>query len=138
MAGITKAISIKQPWAELIAHGIKDIENRTWRTRFKGRVFIHAPEREDRTSKLSTEQLEATDHIEEFYFKKSCIIGEVDIVDCVQNSTSIWAEKGNGIWHWKLANAVFYDEPIKNVKGKLGIWNININDYLEDATADTE
>lgn len=26
-----KAISIKQPWASLIAHGIKDIENRTWK-----------------------------------------------------------------------------------------------------------
>ena len=25
-----KAISIKQPWASLIAHGIKDIENRTF------------------------------------------------------------------------------------------------------------
>ena len=26
-----KAITIKQPWASLIVHGIKDIENRTWR-----------------------------------------------------------------------------------------------------------
>lgn len=25
-----KAITIKQPWASLIVHGIKDIENRTW------------------------------------------------------------------------------------------------------------
>lgn len=25
-----KAIIIKQPWASLIVHGIKDIENRTW------------------------------------------------------------------------------------------------------------
>ena len=37
-----KAISIKQPWASLIAHGIKDIENRTWRTNYRGRVLIHA------------------------------------------------------------------------------------------------
>lgn len=40
-----KAISIKQPWASLIAHGIKDIENRTWKCPQKyigKRVLIHA------------------------------------------------------------------------------------------------
>ena len=34
-----KAITIKQPWASLIVHGIKDIENRTWRTNYRGRVL---------------------------------------------------------------------------------------------------
>lgn len=37
-----KALSIKQPWASLIAHGIKDIENRTWATKYRGKVLIHA------------------------------------------------------------------------------------------------
>lgn len=40
-----KVISIKQPWASLIAHGIKDIENRTWKCPQKyigQRVLIHA------------------------------------------------------------------------------------------------
>ena len=37
-----KALSIKQPWASLIAHGIKDIENRNWKTHFRGRIYIHA------------------------------------------------------------------------------------------------
>ena len=40
--GVKKAISIKQPWASLIAHGIKNIENRTWKTNFRGRIYIHA------------------------------------------------------------------------------------------------
>lgn len=43
-----KAISIKQPWASLIAHGIKDIENRTWPCPKKyigQRVLIHASQR---------------------------------------------------------------------------------------------
>ena len=31
-----KALTIKQPWASLIVHGIKDIENRTWRTDYRG------------------------------------------------------------------------------------------------------
>lgn len=37
-----KALSIRQPWAWLIVNGHKDIENRTWRTSFRGRVLIHA------------------------------------------------------------------------------------------------
>lgn len=40
-----KALSIKQPWARLIAHGIKDIKNRTWKCPQKyigQRVLIHA------------------------------------------------------------------------------------------------
>ena len=38
---LAKAISIKQPWAYLIASGTKDVENRTWKTNFRGRVLIH-------------------------------------------------------------------------------------------------
>ncbi|RZJ91586.1 MAG: ASCH domain-containing protein, partial [Chryseobacterium sp.] len=37
-----KSLSIKQPWASLIASGIKDIENRTWATKYRGRIYIHA------------------------------------------------------------------------------------------------
>ena len=37
-----KAISIRQPWAWLIVHAGKDIENRTWLTRYRGPVLIHA------------------------------------------------------------------------------------------------
>lgn len=37
-----KAISIRQPWAWLIVNGYKDIENRTWNTKYRGQVLIHA------------------------------------------------------------------------------------------------
>ena len=37
-----KAISIRQPWAWLIVNGYKDIENRTWNTKYRGMVLIHA------------------------------------------------------------------------------------------------
>ena len=40
-----KAITIKQPWASLIVHGIKDIENRTWSCpkKYLGqRLLIHS------------------------------------------------------------------------------------------------
>lgn len=43
-----KAITIKQPWASLIVVGIKDVENRTWKTNFRGRVLIHASAKADK------------------------------------------------------------------------------------------
>lgn len=137
-----KALSIKQPWATLIAHGIKDIENRTWRTKFRGRIYIHSsgvPVKTPPVLLFTDEQVIAS---KDFWFGglvNSAIIGEVDIVDCVLNHTSVWAEqmaydvcpetgihilrKGQPyVWNWVLANPELYDKPIENVKGKLSFW----------------
>ena len=37
-----KALSLTQPWAWLVVHGGKDIENRTWNTKVRGEFLIHA------------------------------------------------------------------------------------------------
>lgn len=37
-----KALSIRQPWAWAILNADKDIENRDWRTNFRGRIAVHA------------------------------------------------------------------------------------------------
>lgn len=134
-----KALSIKQPWASLIAHGIKDIENRTWKTHFRGRIYIHASDKSvEQPFCYSRKQLDfLIQNNNNFkYSGISAIIGEVDIIDCVINHPSIWAEKstpelydekGNPvydkpIYNWVLANPALYDEPILNVKGKLSFW----------------
>lgn len=143
-----KAVSIKQPWASLITHGIKDIENRMWRTHFRGRIFIHASGKPDKEPyKIFTNE-QASLFIDsdldfkmlQSYKETSRIIGEVDIIDCVLNHESIWAEKTiilgetinnktlydeGPIWNWVLANPVLYDKPILNVKGKLSFWEFN-------------
>lgn len=136
-----KALSIKQPWAALIAHGIKDIENRTWRTHFRGKIYIHASAKDFGSLSQALNQDQWSKTIEKWdsdYFPNrplSAIIGEVKIVDCVQDHPSIWAEKHNDfmgefihkpIWNWVLANPVLYDKPILNVKGKLSFWEPDI------------
>ena len=35
-----RAISLKQPWANLIVEGVKTIETRVWATRYRGRLVI--------------------------------------------------------------------------------------------------
>ena len=84
-----KALSIKQPWASLIAHSIKDIENRTWKTNFRGRIYIHtsAQKTKGMLALLNKGQVEEIRRVSilDFDFPTSAIIGEVDIVDCVVN-----------------------------------------------------
>ncbi len=41
------ALSIKQPWATLVVHGLKSIEIRRWTSKRRGRVLIHAGKRPD-------------------------------------------------------------------------------------------
>ena len=130
-----KALSIKQPWASLIAHGIKDIENRTWRTHFRGKIYIHASGKSaGNTAFLLSNEQESffvwnTENYKTFEsnLDYSAVIGEVEIIDCVINHPSIWAEKEEDltkkpIYNWVLANPVLYDKPILNVKGKLSFW----------------
>ena len=138
-----KAISIKQPWAYLIAAGIKDIENRTWKCPEKyigERVLIHASKTQYETPMylLTDEQYDSIKQEKRIEINNSleygCIIGSIEIVDCVVNHPSIWAEKTNlpeqlsseCKWNWVLANPILFDEPIMNVKGKLGFWEYNV------------
>ena len=134
---IMKAISIKQPWASLIAHGIKDIENRTWKCPQKyigQRVLIHAsgdPLKYDNfyDSILTNGQILVLPENKEwgdFNFCVGAIIGSVVIADCVQNHPSVWAEKG--VWNWVLKDAVLFDKPIRDVKGKLSFWEYDIEE----------
>ncbi|MCT4181824.1 ASCH domain-containing protein [Elizabethkingia anophelis] len=95
-----KALSIKQPWASLITLGIKPIENRTWRTNFRGRIYVHSSMNLPKYhwGLLSPEQYkQAMDSLIDGKLREElhlgAIIGEVYIVDCVINHPSIWAEK---------------------------------------------
>lgn len=137
-----KALSIRQPWASLIAHGIKNIENRTWRTHFRGRIYIHASAKSSGSlyELLNENQLSHMNNIwTSQYFPNrpnSAIIGEVDIVDCVMNHSSIWAQ--NDCYNWVLHNAILYDKPILNVKGKLSFWELDKRQLEYQCTYDGE
>lgn len=152
-----KVLSIKQPWCSLIATGLKDVENRTWKTQYRGKILLHASSSVDNETRelnwCSPFTLTQYNTLDEYLpkdilvsdFKKSlptsAIIGEVEIVDCVQEYDSIWAEKWSEeqkrfllwrdgkikpIWNWILENPLLYDKPIKNIKGKLNLWDYDI------------
>jgi hypothetical protein len=119
-----KALSIRQPWAWLICRGFKDIENREWSTSFRGRIFVHASKTTDigipalvLTEEWILERLtpEQRNEYHTAQYSRGAIIGEVDIVDCVDNSFSPWFV---GRYGFALANPKLYEKPI-TCKGRL-------------------
>ena len=138
-----KVLTVKQPWASLIVEGIKDIENRTWKTNYRGRILIHASGRKLKGimgDYLSEKQIEflycggtRLKKVYDFECGKqtySAIIGSVEIIDCVINHPSIWAEKtfydgfedDKPIYNWVLANPIKFEKPIP-CKGALSLWD---------------
>ena len=94
-----KALSVRQPWAWLIIHGGKDIENRDWYTGVRGRVLIHASkgmtQREYLSAAHDVPAMRELGHdIPEmpspYDLFRGGVIGSVEIVDCVENSDSPW------------------------------------------------
>ena len=81
-----KALSIRQPWAYHILYDGKDIENRSWATKFRGTILIHAGKKPDFPVLHWPECVSVPDaHM-------GGIVGMVDIVDCVTESDSRWFE----------------------------------------------
>ena len=117
-----KALSVRQPWAWLIIHGGKDIENRSWSTRFRGRVLVHAAsgmsKAEYEAARIVTDTNRA--YIPDFEnLKRGGIIGSVEIVDCVTESSSPWFFGEYGF--------VLRDPsplPFQPMNGALGFFNV--------------
>jgi hypothetical protein len=79
------AISIKQPWAALLVAGLKTVEVRTWATRVRGRVFIHAAKAADPRPdgwRLVTPELRPLAAL------RGGIIGAADLTACVRYRTA--------------------------------------------------
>lgn len=150
-----KALSIRQPWASLIVKGapvfksvdnedrgtrvefaglvFKDVENRDWATNYRGRIYVHAPSRADdfiETMEWLGEHIGLAPYAcmllaSPQYSPRSCIVGEVDIVDCVSSSKSPWFIGKYGLL---LAEPKGYEVPIP-CKGKLGFFEPDIYSF---------
>lgn len=121
------ALSIRQPWAWLIAHGYKDIENRTWFTTFTGKILIHAGATMTRADYeaccifASSVSREIPDFPRFEALKKELggIVGECEIVDCVNKSDSEWFV---GDYGFVIRNAK--PLPFTPCKGALGFFRV--------------
>ena len=139
-SGNMKVLSVQQPWASAICTGVKDVENRTWQPKSApGRILIHAsakkvPKDFDALN-LDPEMISTMANLRLFGIMPeyedmplSAIIGYVDVTgfDSDNNNDSPWA--GANSTHWHLENAYLFDEPIMDVKGKLGLFDYPLDE----------
>lgn len=133
-----KGLSITQPFASAIAFAGKDIENRSWRTHYRGRLVIHASGklfREDlddlRRVVRGGERLPLNTWINKGRRRYglapqdepdcSQIIAIAMLSDCVQKSSSPWF---SGDWGWVISGVI----PIEPIPwtGGLGVWDCKL------------
>lgn len=127
-----KAISIKQPFAWLIANGYKDIENRSTLKNQRGLVLIHASKGFERNwvdmvnhptgGELDMAKIICAMPLENSDFKQGGIVGAVHIIDCVQKSESPWFIGQNG---FVLSEPIVL--PFTPCKGQLGFFTPKID-----------
>lgn len=123
-----KALSIRQPWAWLIVHGGKDVENRTWHTKLRGRFLVHASAGMTRNEYSVAFQFASLRGVFLPPFEqlqRGGIIGSVELVDSLDHSES----------HWYMGEKAFLlrdPKPIEFIplKGRLGFFDV---DYQEVA-----
>lgn len=142
-----KAITILQPWASLIACGAKKIETRSWATKYRGKIAIHAgaakkPELlkialyEPFWTALKDQQIpKLTDGRRGINFNLGEVIAIADLVDCIEMTEIIIAcwkaiygeneikfgDFEPGRYGWILENVQVID-PIP-ARGQQRIWN---------------
>lgn len=116
-----KALSIRQPWAWLIVHGAKDIENRKWWTNYRGPFLVHAGLQVDHFDPQDLREVckdFGLDYPETL--PTGGIVGSVDLVDCVTEDPSDWFE---GPYGFILQNP--RPLPFRPLKGKLGFFEVS-------------
>lgn len=119
-----KALTLRPTWAWFVVNGYKDIENRSWPTRQRGRIWIHASS--SRVTRAEYEGFLSTcreqgiiDFPSREEFQTGGIVGSVEIVECVNNSSSLWFVGPYGFVLKNAQNTLF-----KPMKGKLGFFDI--------------
>ena len=126
-----KVLTLRQPWATLVAEGIKRYEFRSWKTKYRGKVLIHAGTGIDKEDMKKYKNMNL-----EFPYRK--ILAVVEIEDCLELdeelNNKIISENniayGNKVrtgYAWKLNNIkkISYD---KEVNGQLGLWNYDLEE----------
>ena len=119
-----KVITLKQPWATLVAEGLKKYEFRSWKYSYRGELLIHAGKGIDKDAMKKFEHLNLKD-------PQSRIVAKVQVLDCIELNDEIIKENELVYGHqhdrtgyaWKLELVEKINDN-KEISGKQGIWNI--------------
>ena len=124
-----KVLTLKQPWASLVANGYKVYEFRSWKTKYRGEILIHAGCGVDK---------EWLDKVKDYGidFPKKKILCKVVLEDCIEIDdnfnehvktldSNVYGSKNRTGFAWKLGKVTklnINDE----INGQLGLWNYDV------------
>lgn len=140
-----KAITVWQPWAQLLAEGKKKVETRSWRTNYRGGILIHAAKKDPlwgisqipdegwEKALLSLGLYEAFNRFERFPI--GVIIGKATLTNCILIDQAyhdhikrycpeeiLYGDFTVGRYAWLLERPQLFKDPIP-ASGKQGLWN---------------
>ena len=127
-----KVLSLTEPYATIIKEGKKTIETRSWKTSYRGKLYIHASSTKIPKEYKNNKELMSLVDINNLNY--GYIICSCDLVDCIEmtkefienvkqnKNEDISGVYEKGRYAWILKNIEIIENPIK-AKGHLGIWN---------------
>lgn len=140
-----KALTARQPWATLLVIGAKSNETRSWYTKYRGPVAIHAgahPLRDTLAQlpsnvvgcmklMLRGKRPEGMGRLDIHRLPLGCIVGTANLVDCVRIDKAfvdsldeyerMFGDYTIGRYAWIFENPIAFKKPIY-VKGAQGLW----------------
>lgn len=122
LAGQRPAISVHRPWANLIVTGHRTVENRSLAPDHRSVLVVHAGRAWEPAGAAAAAALDLTGFDE----PDGCptgYLGTVRLVDVHQAAgcCAPWGTQGAGVFHWVLADAEPFDEPVPG-PGRSGLY----------------
>lgn len=146
-----KAISLQNPWAQLVVSGFKTVEAKTWTTDYRGELLICSKARSDKS--LEKAVLDVIEEETELAFEQSeffvngAVLGKVNLVDVrplteddLEESWMDPAELDNAqepLYAWVFEDAEPIAEPVP-VKGKPRLFDVQLPDDASFVSFDDE
>ena len=130
---VVKAITVRAPWWFWIVHGVKSIENRSWRTTHRGALAIHAARWFDADTVQSDIQRMRqklnrrgvaliVPALADLARLGGCIVGTATLADVIDSSSSPWFD---GPYGFVLQDARFLRRPIE-ARGAQGLFDVTL------------
>lgn len=118
-----KTLSVRQPYAWLIAAGIKDVENRSWSTSHRGALLIHASAakmtRDDWDYLNEVCAIEGVALPDPNDLPTGAIVGAAWLDDVAESDESPYWDGESLAWIFTHSTLIVPSIP---VKGRLGLW----------------
>jgi hypothetical protein len=99
-------LTIQPPWSWAAVHGVRDVEQRTWTTRLRGRLWIHSAQTEDLDAPSWTWPPAGED------WPRGVMLGYVTLTDVTGT---------RGDWTWHFTDPAFLADPIP-MRGWPWLW----------------